>query len=471
VSETAARIRAQLDHPIVDGDGHLIEYLPALAGYLRDEGLDPSSPSVQRLLPGRFGPDADWYQASPQDRARLRIPRPPWWGAPARNTLDLATALFPSLLHERLDELGIDVSVVYPSMGLAFLHLEEEDERVGACRALNRYGQEQFAPHADRLVPVAAIPMHTPDEAIGMLDHAVETLGFKAVLCAGYVQRPVEGVSDEVAPWARWLDTYGIDSAHDYDPFWARCRELRVAVAFHSGSIGWGSRLSPSNYMLNHLGHLAEGQHALAKSLFLGGVTRRFPELRFAFLEGGVAWAASLFADLVGHWEKRNAAAMAHLDPAGIDRKLLFELIAAHGPKVDLDPALGALPKRVEDPAMLDEFAACAIERPEDIAELFATPFFFGCEADDPMVRTAFDTAANPFGARLNAVFGSDIAHWDVPDMAGVLGEAHELVDRGLLDEADFRDFTFTNPVRFFTDVNPSFFDGTVVADAVRAMP
>jgi predicted TIM-barrel fold metal-dependent hydrolase len=470
VSETAAQIRAQLDHPIVDGDGHLIEYLPALAGYLREEGIDPSAATIQRLLPGRFGPDEDWYQASADDRARLRIARPPWWGAPARNTKDLATALFPSLLHERLDELGIDVSVVYPSMGLAFLHLEDEDERIGACRALNRYCREQFEPHGDRLVPVAAIPMHTPEEAIAALDHAVTTLGFKAVLCAGYVQRTVEGVSDEAAPWARWLDTYGLDSAHDYDPFWARCRELKVAVAFHSGSIGWGSRLSPSNYMLNHLGHLAEGQHSLAKSLFLGGVTRRFPELRFAFLEGGVAWAASLYADLVGHWEKRNRAAMEHLNPATIDRKLLFELVQAHAPEVDLDPALGALPKRVEDPAMLDEFAACAIERPEDIADLFATRFFFGCEADDPLVRTAFDTRANPFGARLNAVFGSDIAHWDVPDMSDVLHEAWELVEHELIGEDDFRDFTFANPVRFFTEVNPDFFEGTVVADAVRAL-
>ena len=471
MGDDAASIRAGLGHPVVDGDGHLIEYLPALAGYLREEGVDPAAPSIQRLLPGRFGPDADWYQATPEDRARLRIARPPWWGAPAENTRDLATALFPGLLHQRLDELGLDVSVVYPSMGLAFLHLEDADERAGACRALNRYCQEQFEPYRDRLVPVAAIPMHTPQEAIAAVDHAVGTLGFRSVLMAGYVQRTVEGVPEEAKPWARWIDTYGLDSAHDYDPLWAHCRDLRVPIAFHSGSIGWGSRVSPSNYMANHIGHLAEGQHALAKSLVLGGVTRRFPELRFAFLEGGVAWAASLFADLVGHWEKRNIDAMAHLDPSGIDKRLLFELVAEHGPKVELDPALGALPRRVEDPALMDEFAACEIEAAEDLRDLFATPFFFGCEADDPMVRTAFDTAANPFGARLQAVFGSDIAHWDVPDMADVLHEAWELVDHGLIDEDDFRDFTFTNPVRFFTDVNPGFFDGTVVADAVRAMP
>lgn len=469
-SESAAEIRARLPHPVVDGDGHLIEYLPALAGYLREEGVDPAGPTMQRLLPGRFGPDQDWYAASADERARLRIARPPWWGAPAANTRDLATALFPSLLHERLDEFGIDVSVVYPSMGLAFLHLEDADERAGACRALNRYCADQFAPYGDRLVPVAAIPMHTPEEAVAALDEAVTRLGFKAVLLAGYVQRTVEGVSADAAPWARWIDTYGIDSPHDYDPVWARCRDLKVAVAFHSGSIGWGSRISPSNYMANHIGHLAEGQHALAKSLFLGGVTRRFPELRFAFLEGGVAWAAALYADIVGHWEKRNRDAMAHLDPAGIDKAVLMELMAAHAPKIDLDPALSTLPRRTEDPAMLDEFAPCAIERAEDIADLFATPFFFGCEADDPMVRMAFDTAANPFGSTLKAVFGSDIAHWDVPDMADVLCEAHELVEHGLIDEDGFRDFVFTNPVRFFTDVNPDFFEGTVVAEAVRGL-
>ena len=29
---------------------------------------------------------------------------------------------------------------------------------------------------------------------------------------------------------------------------------------------------------------------AVCKALFMGGVTRRFPALKFAFLEGGVGW-------------------------------------------------------------------------------------------------------------------------------------------------------------------------------------
>jgi hypothetical protein len=35
-------------------------------------------------------------------------------------------------------------------------------------------------------------------------------------------------------------------------------------------------------------------------------VTRRFPTLKFAFLEGGSAWGASLYTDIIWHWETRN---------------------------------------------------------------------------------------------------------------------------------------------------------------------
>ena len=199
--------------------------------------------------------------------------------------------------------------MVYPSLGLVFLHTPDEQYRRGACRALNRANAATFAPLADRLTPVAAIPMHTPDEAVAELEFAVTELGFKAVVCAGYVQRPfaaLEGRDPEVSRYAFWLDQFGIDSAYDYDPVWAKAQELGVSIAFHSGFIGMTPYRSISSYVFNHLSMLAEGQQSLAKSLFLGGVTRRFPNMNFAFLEGGVAWAAALYCDIIGHWEKRN---------------------------------------------------------------------------------------------------------------------------------------------------------------------
>ncbi len=53
-------------------------------------------------------------------------------------------------------------------------------------------------------------------------------------------------------------------------------------------------------------------------------------------------------------------------------------------------------------------------------------------------------------------MMGSDIAHWDVPDMTEVLEEAWEMVDHGWIDEAAFEEFTFANPVRFYTGTNPA---------------
>ena len=44
--------------------------------------------------------------------------------------------------------------------------------------------------------------------------------------------------------------------------------------------------------------------------------------------------------------------------------------------------------------------------------------------------------------------------------------EALELVDRGILDADQLRDFLFVNPARFYGSLNPEFFAGTAIAAA-----
>ena len=68
-------------------------------------------------------------------------------------------------------------------------------------------------------------------------------------------------------------------------------------------------------------------------------------------------------------------------------------------------------------------------EKLEDLRDLFVPNFYFGCEADDPMVTWAFNAKTNPMGAKFKAMMSSDIGHWDVTDMNEVVEEAHELVD------------------------------------------
>jgi predicted TIM-barrel fold metal-dependent hydrolase len=457
-------MREKLDHPVIDADGHYIEFAPALLDFLAAEGIE----DPRRLFTevgcgvGTLGFDL----MDPEERESIRAVRPPWWAIPAANTRDLATALLPELLYERLDEIGIDYAVMYSSAGLAFPHVKDDAYRRAACRALNRYAAEYFAGCERRMTPAAVVPLHTPEEGIEALEFAVCELGLKAVMIPSFVERRVpHGMR---APFNVWFDNFGLDSAMDYDPFWKRCTELKVSIACHSGSMGIGFRASPSTYMYNHIGHFAAAGEALAKSLWFGGVTQRFPGLRVAFLEGGVHWAVGLLGDLVARWEKRNASAVRHYDPSRVDHALFASLFDHHGGRLrryDLDP-------RLVTPAQLsggpfDDFQHLHIARREDIRDCFVPQLYFGCEADDSMTATAFDPRRNPFGSRIHAMFSSDIGHWDVPDMTEVLEEAWEHVEKGWLDRSAFRDFVFGNVARFYTDTNPDFFRGTVVEEAV----
>ena len=123
------------------------------------------------------------------------------------------------------------------------------------------------------------------------------------------MRRPIEAAADwppAAARYGYWLDTLALDGAHDYDPVWRKCEELGYPVTFHSAASNFGLRNSISNFVYNHMGHFASANDAVCKSLFLGGVTRRFPKLKFLFLEGGVGWARTLLGEIKGHWEKRN---------------------------------------------------------------------------------------------------------------------------------------------------------------------
>ena len=80
--------------------------------------------------------------------------------------------------------------------------------------------------------------MHTPQEAIEELEFAVKELGLKAAMTANEVLRPDPEVAKSAPEYATAIMHYtplALDSQYDYDPFWRRCVELRVAPASHLG--------------------------------------------------------------------------------------------------------------------------------------------------------------------------------------------------------------------------------------------
>src|SRR5262250_1528333 len=469
-------VRAKLNHPVIDGDGHWLEPIPIFLEYLREVG----GPSIVDKFVNK-AKDTSWYEMGPAERMDRRPHRPTWWGEPA-NSLDRATAMVPRLFYERLDDFGIDFALVYTSLGLFYVSNPDEELRRAVARAVNRMNAEMFRPFADRITPAAVVPMHTPEEAIDEATYAVRELGMKVIMIANHVRRPVPAFARGAADPTQvrhFVDSLAYESAYDYDPLWTRCVELKVAVTAHSGSMGWMGRESVNSFVFNHIGHFATASHAFAKALILGGVVHRFPMLRFAMLEGGVGWACNLITDLIGHWEKRNGRAMeAHTRPTNLDKQGLKDLFTRFGGRVyedkmdELMSCLSLVPpfKSAEEMTereyreQLDDFAAAHVDSAEELRRQFTDHFFFGCEADDPTTAWAFDRHGHH---RLNPIFSSDVGHFDVTDMSEVLEEAHELVEHGLITRDDFRQFVFGNPARLHTALNPDFFKGTVVEGAV----
>jgi predicted TIM-barrel fold metal-dependent hydrolase len=477
VSREVAALKSSLDHPVIDVDGHIQEHLPAAEPFLEAALGDAR---YARYRASRRPIDGFGRHDDLAHRHRTRVPQGNWWGTPARNTHDLATAVFPALLHERLEEIGIDFAVLYPSKAFGSAGIEDGDVRRGVCRGFNDFFAHTYGPYRDRLTVAGVIPMHTPEEAIAELEHC-KAIGLRVVGMPEGVLRPVTepggGRSPVLLPGqAHWLDTYGLDSELDYDPVWRACARLGFPVTFHAGLSQLAPAVAPSisNYSHNHIGRFAERMSVVCKSLFMGGVTRRFPDSRFAFLECGVGWAGILLSDLIEHWEKRNLGHLhEHLDPALIDWAEFGRYAREYGPDwfpadADARAVFAGVPAVGTPPPQLDDWAAAGIAAERDIVDRFVPQFYFGCEADDPTTAFAF-SPANPLGARLRPVFSSDIGHWDVTDMAGVVTAAHGLVRNGLLRDADFADFVFANPVALLTGANPGFFDGTPLQRRVRA--
>src|SRR5262249_7790203 len=157
-----------------------------------------------------------------------------------------------------LDDWGIDVAIVFPTIGLT-LGRDIADPELGAVamRAYNTMAADLWSPHADRVVPVGVLSLAEPADAVVQLDQAHE-LGLKLLVTAGTTLRTTDAAAEWQPDPARrrvYVDALGLDSPYDYDPVWQRFVDLGIPVTSHSGSMGWPDRSLPSNFVANHLGH------------------------------------------------------------------------------------------------------------------------------------------------------------------------------------------------------------------------
>src|SRR2546427_6589903 len=92
----SAKVRKQLDHPVIDGDGHWLEPMPIFLDYLKQVGGPPlvehfKSKDVERGGDGM----------TKTERLGTRPVPPTWWGG-AAHTPHRAPAMVPKLFYQRL---------------------------------------------------------------------------------------------------------------------------------------------------------------------------------------------------------------------------------------------------------------------------------------------------------------------------------------------------------------------------------
>ena len=87
--QTPQEIRKSLSHPVVDGDGHWVEYTPVFAEQIRKVTGDLGANGF--LQSQRRGPDS--LSMTPQQRAERGVAMEGFWGRQSTNTRDRATAM------------------------------------------------------------------------------------------------------------------------------------------------------------------------------------------------------------------------------------------------------------------------------------------------------------------------------------------------------------------------------------------
>lgn len=240
------------------------------------------------MLDGRKVFDADGHVIEPPHvfknwtGARVPIDLPDTTPTTPCGSFDLLKDQFdngfdaPSYVRA-MDAQGIDVAVLYPSIGLfvPFLPQLSVGESVDACRSYNDWIAEYCATAPRRLFGAGILPLADPAAAAGEAKRCAD-LGLVAMM-------------------ARPNFVYGRNLGdRAYDDAYAAINDAGLVLAVHEGLGLTGQPVIGSDrfagFATRHaLSHPMEQMAAMA-SLFLEGTLERHPSLRVAFLESGTGW-------------------------------------------------------------------------------------------------------------------------------------------------------------------------------------
>lgn len=206
----------------------------------------------------------------------------------------------PDTQIEAMDVEGIDAAVLFPSLALTAMGKEYDSDGLAAevACAYNNWMSEFCAFSPKRLLGAGILLPQAINAAVAEVRRVSREFDFKAVVIR---PNPVCG--------RNWHDPA-------YDPLWAACEEEQLLVGFHEGipcllPHGVAQRFDgrfEDDWMTDHVArHPHEMQYAIL-CVVMGGVLRRFPDLRFGFLEANCSWVPHWLWRMDEHYEVRGSS-------------------------------------------------------------------------------------------------------------------------------------------------------------------
>jgi predicted TIM-barrel fold metal-dependent hydrolase len=326
--------------------------------------------------------------------------------------------LFNRIRIEHMDREGIDHQVIYGSIPLAFNSLVDTELAVALCRAYNDYIHDDTAPYADRLHPVAVLPLQDPGEAVAELRRCVLQLDMPAAMIPPNLPVPHPAATDRF-PEIRVPKSL---SHPDFEPLYRECERLDVALGIHGApgmQLAGGTSDQLDSFTLLHVfANRSMQQMALAKLIF-DGVMEAFPSLRFGFLEAGAGWLPDLMTALHEHWKKRIVDFDPSIQPS------IPDFLREFARERDTTGRLGLVRKArrliailapgSEESASAEELEAFRYEHPKLLRDPFEFlergQIFLTVEPDDPC--PAYLASALGEAGRRVAGLAVDYGHWD----------------------------------------------------------
>jgi len=351
---------------IIDGDGHVFEDAQGMAKFLPDQ-------FTRGRVPDRWFPPLDHFHAfiGQTPPGSFRPVGPEGW-------------------LEFMEDIGLEQAVLYTTGGLAYGKVFHVDWAIALARAYNNWLHEAYLSRSDRFQGMALIPMQEPEAAVEELRRAVQELG----LCGAML--PTTGLPEHLG-------------AKQYWPVYAEADRLGCALGLHGGAhsgLGFDhlNVYTPVGAMGHPLGLLIN-----FSGILFNGVLDRYPNAKFGFMEGGIAW-------LLVALERFDRAHETHIQ---------------WNPRGELSPA--------PDVKVSDYIRQHVREG----------RLFVGCEGDEPsLVHAAQMIGAEAF------IFSSDFPHEVNNEICKE--EIRELWETDELTMGDKEAILFGNAERFYSLKQPS---------------